>query len=70
MDNEVLDCLVSLVLVTLGQLLGSLFADGLAWVGPFAESAKSISKEIVSHSSEELNLIREAVLINMPIPMR
>ncbi|RZC55880.1 hypothetical protein C5167_014721 [Papaver somniferum] len=57
---------------TLGQLLGSLFAAGMARLGPFllvfaailmelaAQSAKGISKDLVSHSSEEINPIREA----------
>ncbi|KAI3987170.1 hypothetical protein MKX01_031654 [Papaver californicum] len=57
---------------TLGQLLGSLFAAGMARLGPFllvfaailmelaAQSAKGISKDILSHSSEEISPIREA----------
>ncbi|CAA6654646.1 unnamed protein product [Spirodela intermedia] len=56
---------------TLGQLFGSLFAAGMAWLGPFlllfsaflmelaAQSAKGICHEL-DHDSEELSLIRYA----------
>ncbi|KAJ7959553.1 ADP,ATP carrier protein [Quillaja saponaria] len=58
---------------TLGQLFGSIFATGLAWLGPFlllfaallmefaAQSSKGISQDLFhSHSQEELLPIREA----------
>eukprot|EP00261_Vitis_vinifera_P038760 XP_019080003.1 PREDICTED: uncharacterized protein LOC100258787 isoform X2 [Vitis vinifera] len=56
---------------TLGQLFGSLFATGMAWLGPFlllfaallmelaAQSSKGIIRHI-SHTSEEMSLIRKA----------
>ncbi|KAF3433295.1 hypothetical protein FNV43_RR24397 [Rhamnella rubrinervis] len=56
---------------TLGQLFGSLFATGMAWLGPFlllvaallmefaAQSSKGIKQDI-SHLPEELSPIREA----------
>ncbi|KAJ4844325.1 hypothetical protein Tsubulata_021203 [Turnera subulata] len=56
---------------TLGQLFGSLFATGMAWMGPFlllfaavlmelaAWSSKGINKDI-SHLPEELSPIRKA----------
>lgn len=58
---------------TLGQLCGSLFATGMAWMGPFlllfaalllefaAQSAKGIKQDI-SHLSEELSPIRKAAV--------
>ncbi|KAM3697693.1 hypothetical protein ACB098_06G132400 [Castanea mollissima] len=59
---------------TLGQLFGSLFATGMAWLGPFlllfaallmefaAQSSKGINKDVShnSHLPEELTPIREA----------
>lgn len=59
---------------TLGQLFGSLFATGMAWLGPFlllfaallmefaAQSSKGINKDVShnSHLPEELSPIREA----------
>ncbi|XP_041001055.1 uncharacterized protein LOC121246827 isoform X3 [Juglans microcarpa x Juglans regia] len=59
---------------TLGQLFGSLFATGMAWLGPFllifaallmefaAQSAKGINQDASrdSHLPEELSPIREA----------
>ncbi|XP_024991106.1 uncharacterized protein LOC112525281 isoform X1 [Cynara cardunculus var. scolymus] len=54
---------------TFGQLFGSLFATGMAWLGPYllliasllmelaAQSSERINKDI-SHSSEELSLLR------------
>uniref|UniRef100_A0A1D1YY02 ADP,ATP carrier protein n=1 Tax=Anthurium amnicola TaxID=1678845 RepID=A0A1D1YY02_9ARAE len=57
---------------TLGQLFGSLFAAGVAWLGPFlllfsaflmelaSQSAKGICHDL-HHDSEELPLIREDV---------
>ncbi|KAK4579662.1 hypothetical protein RGQ29_029365 [Quercus rubra] len=59
---------------TLGQLFGSLFATGMAWLGPFlllfaallmefaAQSSKGINKDVShnSHLHEELTPIREA----------
>ncbi|XP_022865487.1 uncharacterized protein LOC111385335 [Olea europaea var. sylvestris] len=56
---------------TLGQLCGSLFAAGMAWLGPYlllisavlmefaSQSSKGINKDI-SHLREELSLIRNA----------
>ncbi|XP_057979405.1 uncharacterized protein LOC131165524 isoform X3 [Malania oleifera] len=56
---------------TLGQLFGSLFASGMAWLGPFlllfaallmelaAQSSKGINQD-KNHLSEELSLIRKA----------
>ncbi|KAF7830881.1 TLC ATP/ADP transporter [Senna tora] len=56
---------------TLGQLFGSLFATGMAWLGPFlllvaallmefaAQSSKGINQEMF-HLHEELSPIREA----------
>ncbi|XP_057474460.1 uncharacterized protein LOC130762691 isoform X1 [Actinidia eriantha] len=58
---------------TLGQLFGSLFATGMAWMGPYlllvaallmelaARSSKKINKDI-SHLSEEMSPIRKADL--------
>ncbi|CAK9135878.1 unnamed protein product [Ilex paraguariensis] len=55
---------------TFGQLFGSLFATGMAWLGPYlllfaallmelaAQSSKRISKDM-SHLPEELSLIRK-----------
>ncbi|XP_075500517.1 uncharacterized protein LOC142539108 isoform X2 [Primulina tabacum] len=44
---------------TLGQLFGSLFATGMAWLGPSAQSSKGIDKHI-SQNPEELIPIRNA----------
>ncbi|CAL5343735.1 unnamed protein product [Camellia sinensis] len=58
---------------TLGQLFGSLFATGMAWMGPYlllvaallmelaSQSSKRINKDI-SHLSEELSPMRKAEL--------
>ncbi|KAM7491859.1 hypothetical protein LguiA_034780 [Lonicera macranthoides] len=55
---------------TFGQLFGSLFATGMAWLGPYlllvasllmelaAQSSKRINKDM-SHLSEEISLIRK-----------
>lgn len=57
---------------TFGQLFGSLFAAGMAWLGPYlllfaallmelaAQMSKGISQDI-HHESEELSSLREAV---------
>ncbi|KAF5947767.1 hypothetical protein HYC85_013724 [Camellia sinensis] len=75
MDSEVCSRLFGFVGAgaTLGQLFGSLFATGMAWMGPYlllvaallmelaSQSSKRINKDI-SHLSEELSPMRKAEL--------